>query len=92
MRPLTTESCNSKDEETMKRVGSIIKLVGKWSIILGAIYIGATMFSGFDFETRTGWFIGALAMAIAYLDGTQKDRIASLEFRVDELTRRFEGY
>jgi hypothetical protein len=76
----------------MKQIGSVIKLVGKWSIILGAIYIGTTLFSGLDFETRTGWFLGALAMAIAYVDGTQKDRIASLEFRVDELTRRIGGY
>jgi hypothetical protein len=38
-----------------------------------------------------GWFLGALAMAIAYVDGTQKDRIASLEFRVGELTRCIGG-
>ena len=76
----------------MKRVGSAIKLVGKWAIILGAIYAGMTLLSGLDFETRIGWFLTALAMAIAYVDGTQKDRIATLEYRVDELSRRINGY
>lgn len=76
----------------MKKIWSVVKLVGKWSLILSAIYVGTTFFSDLDFETRTGWFLGALALAIAYVDGTQKDRIASLEFRVDELSRRIGGY
>ncbi|MDB6148179.1 MAG: hypothetical protein JWO45_1843 [Spartobacteria bacterium] len=74
----------------MKQVWSIVKLAAKWSIILGAIYVATTFFSGLDFESRTGLFLAALAMAIAYVDGNQKDRIANLEFRVDELTRRID--
>jgi hypothetical protein len=76
----------------MKQIRSVIKLVSKWAIILGAIYIGMTLLSGLDFEARMGWFLAALAMAIAYVDGTQKERIATLEYRVDELSRRINGY
>ena len=73
----------------MMKVWSGIKLIGKWGAILGAIYIGTTMLSDLDFETRVGWFLGALALAVAYVDGTQKDRIADLEFRIAALEHRY---
>jgi hypothetical protein len=76
----------------MKRIGRVFWILGKWSLILGAIYIGTTLFNDMNFESRTGWFLSALAMAIAYVDGTQKERIANLEFRVQELARRIDGY
>jgi hypothetical protein len=90
-QPPSTEAATAKGA-AMKQVGSVIKIVGKWSIILGAIYIGTTLLSGVDRETRTGWFFGAFAMAIGYVYITQKDRITNLEFRVDELTRRMGGH
>lgn len=76
----------------MKRIGGAFWIVFKWALILGAIYIGTTLFNDMSFESRTGWFLVALAMAIAYVDGTQKERIANLEFRVQELARRIDGY
>jgi len=76
----------------MKRAWSFTKSIGKWLLILAAIYIGSTLISGVDFETRMGWFLAALALAIAYVDGTQKERISTLEYRVDELVRRINGY
>ena len=72
----------------MKALWSFTKLAAKWALILGVIYSGSTMFSGLDFETRIGWFLAGLAMAIAYVDGSHKDRIASLEYRVDQMARR----
>lgn len=75
----------------MKSFWSFLKQAGKWALILGAIYIVTTLFSGFDFETRVGWLLAALGMAIAYVDGTQKDRIANLEYRINELSRRIDN-
>lgn len=72
----------------MKR---FLKTAGKWALILGALYIGSLFISGLDFETRIGWFIFGLAMAIGYVDGSQKDRMAALEYRVKELEYRLDG-
>lgn len=72
----------------MKAFWSFIKLAAKWLLIFGAIYLAATLFSGLDFETRIFWALAGLALAIAYVDSTHKDRIADLEYSVDELKRR----
>lgn len=70
---------------------SFLKTAGKWTAILGCIYIASLLFSGLDFETRTGWIIFGLAMAVAYVDGTQKDRMAALEARIAELEYQLRG-
>jgi hypothetical protein len=72
----------------MKR---FLKSAGKWLLILGGVWLVTLYLSGVDFETRTGWYLFALAMGIAYLDGTQKDKIAALEYRIKELERRLDG-
>ena len=67
------------------------KLVGKWTGILALLYIAFVALPGVDFQTRIGWFIAGLAMAIAYVDGSLKDRISNLEHQIDELNRRWNG-
>ena len=76
----------------MHRLGRFLKLSLKWLAIAVAIYVGANFFNGLDFEARTGWFLFGLAMAIAYVDGTQKDRISDLEIRISRLERRQSGF
>lgn len=75
----------------MAKIGSFLKLALKWGAILAGFYIVATLFSGLDFESRTGWILFGLAMGIAYVDGSHKDRIADLEFRVRSMERRLFG-
>lgn len=75
----------------MRKTGRFVLFLGKWILIFGGIYTVATLFSGLDFETRIGWFLAALAFGIAYVDSSHKDRIAALEYRVDELNRQLNG-
>lgn len=72
----------------MKKFGRFVGNTAKWIGILAAVYLGSLFLSGLDFETRIGWFLAGLAMSIAYVDGSLKDRISMLEYRVDELNRR----
>lgn len=76
----------------MSRFGRFLKTAAKWGGILALIYIGSLFLTGLDFETRTGWLLFGLVMAISYVDGSLKDRISMLEYRVDELSRRLNGY
>lgn len=76
----------------MQKIGRFFKSALKWGAILGGIYLVATLFQGFDFETRAGWFLFGLSMAVAYVDGSHKDRIAALEWRIEELERELLGY
>lgn len=72
----------------LARFWSFLKSAGKWTAILGAIYVASLIFNGLDFENRIGWLIFGIAMAVAYLDGRQKDRISDLENRIAELEYR----
>lgn len=76
----------------MRRTGRFLKSAAKWLGILAAIYLGSTFLTELPFESRMGWFLGGLAMAIAYVDGSLKERIANLEYQVSELNRRLNGY
>ena len=70
----------------MKTTG-FLRSLAKWSAICLAIYVGSNIFSGFELETRFGLLLGGLGLAIAYVDGAQKDRIADLELRISRLGR-----
>jgi hypothetical protein len=72
----------------MNKFGRFLKLSLKWLAISVAIYIGANLFNGLPFEARTGWVLFPLSMAFAYVDGTQKDRISNLEYRIETLEHR----
>ena len=75
----------------MGKIGRFFKFAAKWAAIAVAIYVASTLFSGLDFETRLFLMLFGLGMAIAYVDGKQKDRIANLEYRVREIERRQTG-
>ena len=60
------------------------KTILMWVLILSA---GAIGFFG-EFEIPLGWYIAALAIAIVFIDGTYKDKISDLEFRIDDLNER----
>jgi hypothetical protein len=79
------------DEAAMNKFGRFLKLSLKWLTIGAAIYVGTNLFNGLDFEARTGWLLFPLAMAIAYVDSTQKDRISNLEYRIEALEHRQNG-
>lgn len=72
----------------MKR---LLKTACKWASILGVIYAGSLILSGLAFETRIVWYLVGLGLSIAYMDGTQKDRISDLQFRISELERQLNG-
>ena len=74
----------------MKTIG-FLKSLAKWSAIFLAVYVGSNLFFGLELETRFGLLIGGLGLAIAYVDGTQKDRISNLELRISRLERRESG-
>lgn len=68
-----------------------LKSALKWGGIFGGLYVFAQLFSGLDFETRTGWLIFGLGMVVAYADGTAKDRATDLETRIERLERQIYG-
>lgn len=70
---------------------NFLKSAGKLAAILGGFYIVSLVLSGLDFETRVGWLLFGLGMAVAYVDGTQKDRMAALEARISELEYQLRG-
>jgi len=69
-----------------------IKTAAKWAGILLLLGVGGAYLGELDFQTRTGWFIGGLALGLAYVDGSLKDRISMLEARVDQLNRQLNGF
>ena len=75
----------------MKKLWRGIKFCLKWLAIMVGVYAAATYISGMDTGTRTFLALMALAMSIAYIDGTHKDRISDLEFRISELERQRYG-
>lgn len=76
----------------MKRLGGFLKSAAKWGGILLLGLIGWNYLTGLDFESRMGWIIFAFAMALAYVDGSLKDRIRNLEYRVDQLNKQLNGH
>jgi hypothetical protein len=73
-------------------VRSFLKAALKWAFIIGAAIVGTTLLQGVAFETRMIVFLVGLGMAIAYVDGSHKDRISMLEYRIDELEQKLLGY
>lgn len=72
----------------MKGIKNFLKFTAKWTAIAVAIYVASTLFSGLDFETRLFLMLFGLGMAIAYVNGRQKDRISDLEMRISCLERQ----
>lgn len=68
-----------------------LKSALKWGVILAGIYAGSLLVSGMDFESRTGWFFFGIALAVAYVDGSLKDRISSLEYKIEQMDRQLNG-
>lgn len=63
------------------------KSVLKWgSIMLGA-YFATTFLQGTPLEDRILYMFIFFAFLIAYIDGSTKDKIQALEWRVDEISR-----
>jgi len=71
---------------------SFFKSALKWGSFCLCAYLIGVFLSDLPFESRIGWYLAGLAMAIAYVESSHKDRIADLEYRVDELNRRVRGY
>lgn len=70
---------------------SFLKAAGKWTLIMGCFAILGSWIGDLPFESRTNLFLMGLAFAIAYTEGTLKERIATLEYRVDEHRDRLNG-
>lgn len=75
----------------MKSIWSFIKFVVKWCLIMFVIYTVATVISGLDLEHRMFWFLAGLGLFIAYVDGSNKEKIADLQYQINELSRRVNG-
>lgn len=64
----------------------------KWGGLLLAAYVGGQLLDGISSETKLFWIVAGLALAVAYVDGSLKDRISDLEYRVNDLSRRLSRY
>ena len=76
----------------MSKIWRGIKFCLKWLAIMVTIYIAATIFSGLEPGTKVFLALMGLAMSVAYLDNSFKERISDLEFRIEELERRLGRY
>lgn len=74
------------------RVRRFFRGLGKWTLILGGLWVFGTWMNSLEPESRIWAILWVMGMAIAYLDGSHKDRIQQLEWRVDDLSRRLNGY
>lgn len=68
-----------------------VKGAAKWLGIAAGFYVIGLLLADVTFETKVFLMFAGLAMAVAYLDGTFKDRIADLEYKVDRLRRQLNG-
>lgn len=59
------------------------KMIAKWTLILGGIYVITSAAGDVSFETKIGWAVMGLGLGLAYVDGSLRDRIADLEERLD---------
>ena len=74
-----------------RKILNFLKTAFKWTAILAGFWTVSTILYGLPFDERTNYFLIALGFAIAYVDGTLKDRIRFLEARVEEHSRKLYG-
>lgn len=67
---------------------NFLKTAGKWTLIMVGFALLASWLGDLPFESRVNLFLFGLGFAIAYTEGSLRDRIKSLEYRVDEQDRR----
>lgn len=70
---------------------SFLKTAGKWAVVFGGIYVVALLVSDLSFEKRAGAVFLLFGLAMIYMNGTQRDRMAALESRIADLERQLNG-